>query len=347
MIYGGRFDLDEKQKRIKELEELVQQSDFWNDKQSSEKVISELNNLKQIVNNVVTYKEEVNNHIELLEALKKEYDEDILNLVTLDKDIMEQRLSDLEVELLLNGPYDSNNAILEIHAGAGGTESCDWALMLKRMYLRWCEQKEYKLEMIDEQRGDEAGIKSVTILVKGRNAYGYLKNEKGVHRLIRISPFDSNSRRHTSFASVDVTPLFDNNTINIEIKDSDLKIDVYRSTGAGGQSVNTTDSAVRITHLPTKIVVTCQNERSQIQNREKALEILKNKLYQLELERKEKELENIKGQKMEINFGSQIRSYIMHPYSMVKDHRTNIETSNVEKVMDGDIDIFINNSLKR
>lgn len=347
MIYGGRFDLDEKQKRIKELEELVQQSDFWNDKQSSEKVISELNNLKQIVNNVVTYKEEVNNHIELLEALKKEYDEDILNLVTLDKDIMEQRLSDLEVELLLNGPYDSNNAILEIHAGAGGTESCDWALMLKRMYLRWCEQKEYKLEIIDEQRGDEAGIKSVTILVKGRNAYGYLKNEKGVHRLIRISPFDSNSRRHTSFASVDVTPLFDNNTINIEIKDSDLKIDVYRSTGAGGQSVNTTDSAVRITHLPTKIVVTCQNERSQIQNREKALEILKNKLYQLELERKEKELENIKGQKMEINFGSQIRSYIMHPYSMVKDHRTNIETSNVEKVMDGDIDIFINNSLKR
>lgn len=346
MIYGGPFDLDTKQKRIEELEMMMQQSNFWDEKQNSEKVINELNSLKQIVNNVITYKEEINNHIELLEMLKKEYDEDLFNLVMANKDECEQKIADLEVELLLNSPYDKNDAILEIHAGAGGTESCDWALMLKRMYMRWCEEKKYKTEIIDEQAGEEVGIKSLTMLVKGRNAYGYLKNEKGVHRLIRISPFDANSRRHTSFASVDVTPLFDNNVVNIEIKESDLKIDVYRSSGAGGQHVNTTDSAVRITHLPTKIVVTCQNERSQIQNREKALEILKNKLYQLELKKQEKEIESIKGKKMDINFGSQIRSYIMHPYSLVKDHRTDVETSNVDKVLDGDIDLFINSILK-
>ena len=247
---------------------------------------------------------------------------------------------------MLNGPYDKNNCILEIHPGAGGTESCDWASMLYRMYTRWCEKKNYKVEVLDYQDGDEAGIKSVSLMIKGLNAYGYLKNEKGVHRLVRLSPFDSNNRRHTSFASVEVTPEIEQDD-TIEIDEKDLKIDVYRSTGAGGQGVNTTDSAVRITHLPTKIVVTCQNERSQIQNKEQALRVLKNKLLMLKLEAQEKELNEIKGDQSSINFGSQIRSYVMHPYSMVKDHRTNTETSNVSKVMDGDIDIFIESNLKK
>ena len=248
--------------------------------------------------------------------------------------------------LLLNEPYDKNNCILEIHPGAGGTESCDWANMLYRMYLRYCEKKNYKVELLDYQAGDEAGIKSVSILIKGTYAYGYLKNEKGVHRLVRLSPFDSNNRRHTSFASVDVSPDIEKDD-SIEIDEKDLKIDVYRSTGAGGQGVNTTDSAVRVTHLPTKIVVTCQNERSQIQNKEQAIKVLKGKLLARKLEEQEKELNKIKGEQLNIDFGSQIRSYVMHPYSMVKDHRTEEETSNVNKVLDGDIDIFIESNLKK
>jgi len=218
--------------------------------------------------------------------------------------------------------------------------------MLYRMYLRWCEKKNYKVTLLDYQAGDEAGIKSVSIMIKGNNAYGYLKNEKGVHRLVRLSPFDANNRRHTSFASVEVTPNIDKD-INIDIDEKDLKIDVFHSSGAGGQGVNTTDSAVRITHLPTKIVVTCQNERSQIQNKEQALKVLKNKLLIIELEKQEKELNNIKGEQSNIDFGSQIRSYILHPYSLVKDHRTNEETSNVNKVLDGDIDLFIESNLKK
>lgn len=247
--------------------------------------------------------------------------------------------------LLLNGPYDKNDCILEIHPGAGGTESCDWASMLYRMYTRWCEKKKYKLEILDYQDGDEAGIKSVSIRIKGNNAYGYLKNEKGIHRLVRLSPFDSNNRRHTSFASIEITPEIQQDN-DIEIDEKDLKIDVYRSTGAGGQGVNTTDSAVRITHLPTKTVVTCQNERSQIQNKEQAMKVLKNKLLLKKIEEQEQELNEIKGTQENINFGSQIRSYVIHPYSMVKDHRTNVETSNVGKVLDGDIDMFIEANLK-
>ena len=248
--------------------------------------------------------------------------------------------------LLLSGPYDKNNCILEIHPGAGGTESCDWASMLYRMYTRYCEKKNFKVEVLDYQDGEEAGIKSVSILVKGLNAYGYLKNEKGIHRLVRLSPFDSNNRRHTSFASVEVTPEIEKND-EIEIDEKDLKIDVYRSSGAGGQGVNTTDSAVRITHLPTKIVVTCQNERSQIQNKEHALNVLKNKLLILKMEQEEEKINQIKGESKEINFGSQIRSYVLHPYSMVKDHRTNVETSNTDRVLDGDLDLFIEENLKR
>ena len=247
--------------------------------------------------------------------------------------------------MLLDGPYDKDNCLLEIHSGAGGTESCDWASMLYRMYTRYCENNDYSYEVLDYQVGEEAGIKSASILIKGEFAYGYLKGETGVHRLVRISPFDSNSRRHTSFASIEVIPEFDDE-INIEIKEEDLKIDVYRSSGAGGQSVNTTDSAVRITHLPTKTVVTCQNERSQLKNKERALKTLQNKLMLLEIEKQQEKIDNIKGKQVGIDFGSQIRSYVMHPYSMVKDHRTNYEKSDVFKVMDGHIEEFIDSYLK-
>ena len=259
---------------------------------------------------------------------------------------MENDLENLRLTLLLNGKYDKENCILEIHPGAGGTESCDWAMMLYRMYRRYAERKDYKVEVLDYQDGEEAGIKSVTLLIKGINSFGNLKCEKGVHRLVRLSPFDSNNRRHTSFASVEVTPDIKKD-IDINIDEKDLKIDVYRSTGAGGQGVNTTDSAVRITHLPTKIVVTCQNERSQIQNKEHALQVLKAKLLLLEEEKQQQELNGIKGDQANIEFGSQIRSYVLHPYSMIKDHRTNVETSNVNKVLDGDIDLFIESYLKR
>ena len=277
--------------------------------------------------------------------LELETDEESIQELEQEIVLIKQKVEEVSLLLLLDGPYDKNDCTLEIHPGAGGTESCDWALMLYRMYTRWCEKKKYKVEVLDYQDGDEAGIKSVMIRVKGKNAYGYLKNEKGVHRLVRLSPFDSNNRRHTSFASVEVTPEIEQDN-SIEIDEKDLKIDVYRSTGAGGQGVNTTDSAVRITHLPTKIVVTCQNERSQIQNKEQALKVLKNKLLIKKLEEQNKELSEIKGEQMNINFGSQIRSYVLHPYSMVKDHRTNIETSNVEKVLDGNIDMFIESNLK-
>ncbi len=284
----------------------------------------------------------IESNLDLIKYNDQELNELIINQIS---EINEQ-LGNLEIFALLNGEYDKYSAVLEIHPGAGGTESCDWANMLLRMYTKWCEKRGYKYEIVDEQKGEEAGIKNVSLIIYGINVYGYLKNEKGVHRLVRISPFDSNSRRHTSFASVDVTPYIENQNIDVDIKPNDIRIDVYRSTGAGGQGVNTTDSAVRITHLPTKIVVTCQNERSQIQNKEKALEILKNKLYQLEMEKKNQELQQLKGKQADINFGSQIRNYIMHPYSLVKDLRTNVETSNVNKVLDGDIDLFINSCLK-
>ena len=289
---------------------------------------------------------EIESNKDLIDLLEVEPDEEIYKELTTSVDKINKETEELNLLLLLNGPYDKNDCILEVHSGAGGTEACDWAMMIYRMYTRYCEQNNYKYEVIDYQDGEEAGIKSASIRVKGTNAYGYLKNEKGVHRLVRLSPFDSNNRRHTSFASVEITPEIEQDN-TIEIEEKDLKIDVYRSTGAGGQSVNTTDSAVRITHLPTKIVVTCQNERSQIQNREQALKVLKSKLLLKKLEEQEAELNKLKGNQMNIEFGSQIRSYVMHPYSMVKDHRTDEETSNVGKVLDGDINIFIESNLKR
>ncbi len=320
----------------------MNRADFWNDSNRSTMVIDKLNSLKRIVEKTEKLEKKIDSNLEML----KFNDEEMNEIINNDVETIKTELNDLEVFALLNGPYDRFDAVLEIHPGAGGTESCDWANMLYRMYTKWCEKNGYKYEIIDEQKGEEAGIKSVAMIIHGINAYGYLKNEKGVHRLVRISPFDSNARRHTSFASVDVMPYIDDDDIDIEIKPSDIRIDVYRSTGAGGQGVNTTDSAVRITHIPTKIVVTCQNERSQIQNKEKAMEILKNKLYQLEIEKKEKEIKALKGEQTDINFGSQIRNYVMHPYSLVKDLRTNVETSNVEKVLDGDINLFINSGLK-
>lgn len=346
MNYGGLFDPDNKLKRIKELENITLEPNFWNDKKKSENIINELNNLKNSLNNVEEIKTKINNNIEMINLLKEEQNEEIKEELINEIEIISEKLSNLEIELLLNGEFDKNDAILEIHPGAGGTESQDWAEMLERMYLRYCEKHGFKVDIIDYQDGEEAGLKSVSIIIKGLNAFGYLKCEKGVHRLIRLSPFNANNKRQTSFASVDVTPIIEDNDINIEIKESDIRIDVYRSSGCGGQGVNTTDSAVRITHIPTKIVVTCQNERSQIQNKEKALEVLKSKLYLLEQEKKEKELKNIKGDSMDINFGSQIRTYTLHPYSLVKDHRTNTENTNVVKVLDGDIDIFINDNLK-
>lgn len=259
--------------------------------------------------------------------------------------ILKKSVDDFETKLLLDGPYDMNNAIVTIHSGAGGTESCDWAEMLYRMYTRWCNVRGYSIEIYDRLSGEEAGIKSITFLVKGENAYGYMKCEKGVHRLVRISPFDANKRRHTSFASFEVTPELDDD-IEIVINPQDIRIDVYRSSGAGGQHVNTTDSAVRITHLATKIVVTCQNERSQIQNRESALKVLKAKLFELEVKRKEDEINEIKGESSEIGWGNQIRSYVFQPYTLVKDHRTGEEVGNIGAVMDGEIDNFITSYLK-
>jgi peptide chain release factor 2 len=301
-----------------------------------------LNELKLVVKDTKDLSIKIN---DLNSLYSDDMDDDTKELIEDELLSFEKDINNLELLLLLNGEYDKNNCILEIHSGAGGTEACDWAMMIYRMYTRWCDKKGYKYRVLDYQEGDEVGIKSVSIQVIGNLSYGYLKCEKGIHRLVRLSPFDSNHKRHTSFASVLVTPEIED-TKDIEIDPKDLKIDVYRSSGNGGQGVNTTDSAVRITHLPTKIVVTCQNERSQLQNKEQAMKILKNKLKLIEIEKKELELKNIQGDQMNIEFGSQIRSYVMHPYSMVKDHRTKCETSDVNAVLDGEIDEFIEEKLR-
>lgn len=316
------------------MEKEVIKENFWN-KEGSNKVISELSELKKIKEKILYFE----NALEIKKELNEE-DEELKKIIISEIDKLEREVNNFETLTLLNKEFDDKDCVLEIHSGAGGTESCDWVNMLYRMYTRWCEKNNYKCEIIDFQQGEEVGIKSVSFIVKGKYAYGYLKSESGVHRLIRISPFDSNKRRHTTFASVEIIPQFEDK-IEIDLKEEDLKIDVYRSSGAGGQSVNTTDSAVRITHIPTKTVVTCQNERSQIKNKEKALELLKNKLYLKKIEERDEELRKIRGNKVEINFGSQIRSYVMHPYSMVKDHRTNYETSNVYDVLDGNLNAFI------
>ena len=334
------FDVEQKKIEIIQLENDMSKEDFWKDSKNSEIVVTRMKELKKIINIIDNLEKEFLDKKELLEILKSNQDQEIIEIFNNEINETKQKLKELKLNIILDGQYDNNNCLLEIHSGAGGVEACDWAGMLLRMYLRWCEKNNYKYEEIDLQKGEEAGIKSASILVKGGNAFGFLKGENGVHRLVRLSPFDSNKRRHTSFASVDITPEI-NNEINVELKEEDLKIDVYRSGGAGGQSVNTTDSAVRITHLPTKIVVTCQNERSQIKNKEKAMQILKTKIYLLEKSAADDKLKELKESKNKIDFGSQIRSYVVHPYSMVKDHRTDVETSDFYGVLDGDINQFL------
>ncbi|TDM19336.1 peptide chain release factor 2 [Macrococcoides caseolyticum] len=345
-VLGGLFDLEGKETNIKEYEEMMADPDFWNDGDKAQDIINKNNALKSVVQEFSTLEEGLENSEVLFEMYKEESDEDTHQELIEQLNTLQQIANDFELKMLLSGEFDANNAILELHPGAGGTESQDWGEMLLRMYQRFADKKGFKVETVDYLPGDEAGIKSVTLLIKGHNAYGYLKAEKGVHRLVRISPFDSSGRRHTSFVSCEVTPEFDNDNIEIEINSEDIKIDTYRASGAGGQHVNTTDSAVRITHQPTGIVVTCQNERSQIKNREQAMKMLKAKLYQKKIEEQEAELAAIRGEQKEIGWGSQIRSYVFHPYSMVKDHRTNVETGNTNAVMDGDIDLFIDAYLK-
>lgn len=335
------LNVDKIKEEIASYDSIMQEANFWNDTKKAASIIQSSNKLKdnlQELKNLQDLIEELELAISLEdESLNDEIETLILKI---DKD-----LEHFEINQLLNGEYDNCNAIMELHPGAGGTESQDWALMLYRMYKRFCEQQKFEFELIDYQEAIDAGLKSVTFLVKGSNAYGLMSSEKGVHRLVRISPFDSNSRRHTSFVACNVTPEIDNN-INIEIQDDEIRVDTYRSSGAGGQHVNTTDSAIRITHIPTGIVVCCQNERSQIQNRERAMQILKSKLYQKQQLENEENIKNISGELTDNAFGSQIRSYVLHPYSMIKDHRTNVEVYNTTAVLDGDLELFINAYLK-
>lgn len=335
---NNSVDIKKNMQHVKNLEQLTLAPDFWNDTQSAQKVIAEMNQENELINQYLRLKD-IYETIELTITLAEEGE--VIDSLETTKLIDEfVKLNEkLTLQILLNEEYDKFSAIIDFHPGAGGTESQDWAQMLLRMYLRYAEKKGFKTKIIDYLDGEEAGLKSATVLVSGSYAYGYLKAESGVHRLVRISPFDSSSRRHTSFASVSVIPEIDD-SIDIEIDEEDLRIDTFRSSGKGGQGVNTTDSAVRITHIPTNIVVSCQNERSQIQNREIALRVLKGKLYSLEQQKKQEHLDSFNDFKSNA-FGSQIRSYVFHPYTMVKDHRTNYETGNGDKVLDGDLDPFI------
>lgn len=328
---------------IDELEAETHKEGFWLDQKNAQEIISKLNLLREKVNDYEIIKKSLDDLLELNELSL--FEESFADMLESEIYAFEKDMTLLEEKALLSGKYDYMDCIMDIHPGAGGTESMDWADMLYRMYSRYFLKVGFKMSLIDYQPGDEAGIKSITFAVKGKNAYGLLKGERGVHRLVRISPFDSQSRRHTSFASVEVAPQIEESS-NIEIKDEDIKIDVYHSSGAGGQSVNTTDSAVRITHKLSGIVVTCQNERSQIKNREIAMKILKSKLLELEIRRQEDEMRKLKGTQLGIDFGSQIRSYVFCPYTLVKDHRTDFETGNVNAVMDGDISGFIDAYLK-
>jgi len=303
-----------------------------------------MNALKEIIGEYRSIEKLSDEVSVLLEFVEMGEDEFLEELETKHRGL-DKVIGAFDVKLLLDGEFDANNAIVTIHSGAGGTEACDWADMLYRMYSRWCNNRGYKITELDFMPGEMVGIKSITILVEGMRAYGYLKNEKGIHRLVRISPFDANKKRHTSFASVDVMPEVDETT-DIEINTGDLKIDTYRASGAGGQHVNTTDSAVRITHLPSGVVVTCQRERSQLQNRETAMKLLRSKLLELEMKKREEELKKIQGEQSDIGWGSQIRSYVFQPYTLVKDHRTLVESGNIKAVMDGDIDDFINGHLR-
>lgn len=342
MIYGGLFDLDKKIERLDEINKIMNESDFWN-RSLKDDILKENSYLSNLVNDV---REVVNKIDSNIVILLEEIDDEMLELITYEYEVINGKVNKLRLDTYLSGEYDKNDCILEIHSGAGGTESCDWVAMLYRMYTRYLSKNGYSYQEIDKQYGEEVGFKSVMIKVSGVNAFGYLKGEKGVHRLVRISPFDANKRRHTTFASVEVIPEFDDN-IDIKIDESDLRIDIFRSSGPGGQGVNTTDSAVRITHIPTGIVVSCQNERSQIRNKQIAKDILKSKLYNLELEEKDKEINRLKGTQMTIGFGSAKRSYVMCPYTLVKDNESMYESANVEKILDGDIGEMLEWNIRR
>ena len=343
MILGGIFDIDNKMIELSKLKSQTKEEGFWQNVDKANDINKKIVNLQKIINSYKKLKDDLNEYIE---TLKNTEDKEIIEIINSSMEQLEKEIESLETKTILSGEYDDLNCFIEIHPGAGGTESCDWASMLARMYQKFCEKKGYKYEIVEEQKGEEAGIKSITIKIIGDYAYGYLKKESGIHRLVRISPFDSGARRHTSFAAVSVIPEIKKD-INIEIKEEDLKIDVYHSSGAGGQSVNTSNSAVRITHLPTKTVVTCQNERSQLKNKEQAMAILKNKLFLMAKEKQNSEINTLKDSNTSINFGSQIRSYILEPYKLVKDHRSNFESSDPVKVLDGYIENMLLYNLKK
>jgi peptide chain release factor 2 len=337
---GGGFDVEGKLKRIEELNQITSQQDFWNDAEKAQSVLREQSSLKGAIESCEKHRADLEEARFFLDVAKDEKSDEALSEATAKVGSIGKEMAQTELTQLLGGPDDRRNAIVTLHPGAGGTEAQDWAEILLRMYLRWCDRRGYRKEILEYQPGEEAGVKSVTFNVQGDYAYGYLKAEAGIHRLVRISPFDANSRRHTSFASVFVYPEVDDD-IKIEIDEDDLRVDTYRSSGAGGQHVNKTDSAVRLTHLPTNIVVACQNERSQHKNRAMAMKILKSRLYDLEVEKQKEKMESYHKTKKEIGFGSQIRSYVLHPYRLVKDHRTNLEVGNADSVLDGDLDQFI------
>lgn len=325
---------------IAEFDHIMADPEFWDNQETAQKTIKEANEVKSVYQNFQSIERMIEEVELLLEMYQEEPDEDIKGEIENNLTDISKRIENFELEMLLSDPYDNSNAILELHPGAGGTESQDWGEMLYRMYTRWFDKKGFTYEVLDYQNGDEAGIKSVTLLVKGLHAYGMLKAEKGVHRLVRISPFDSSGRRHTSFVSVDVIPEIDED-IDITVNPDDIRVDTFRASGAGGQHINKTESAVRITHKETGLVASSQAGRSQLANREQAMNMLKAKLYQKQVEEQQKEMAEIRGEQKEIGWGSQIRSYVFHPYSMVKDHRTDKETGNTDAVMDGDIDEFI------
>lgn len=341
---GKSLDIEGKKIELKKLQDKSFEPNFWDDSEKAQKIMIELNSIKDTVEKYTDISDSLDSAKDLLEIMSVEEFIEMQEELTSDLIKVKKDVSKLKIETLLSGEYDANNAIISIHAGSGGLEATDWAEMLYRMYTRWIDSKGYKYEIVEYNNEEGGGIKSVTLIVKGKNAYGYLKAEKGVHRLVRISPFDSNARRHTSFASLDVYPELDDE-MNIEIEEKDLRIDTYRASGAGGQHVNTTDSAVRITHIPTGVTVSSQNERSQIQNRATAMKMLMAKLIQIKEEEHKEKIEDIQGKYSQISWGSQIRSYVFQPYTMVKDHRTNYEVGNIEKVMNGDLDDFINSYL--
>ena len=339
------FDIDTLKQRLIFLEKKTLEDSFWTDNKDNSSVLREMFNIKSKIEKYNNLKSEFDNLKDLSDLLKLESDDELARELIKNTTKIENEITSLEINTLLSGKYDTNNAIITLHPGAGGTESQDWTQMLYRMYTRWAQDNGYEVKELDFLEGDEAGIKSVTFLVSGEYAYGYLKGEMGVHRLVRISPFDSGGRRHTSFASVEVLPEITDD-IEIEINSDDLRIDTYRASGAGGQHINKTSSAVRITHIPTNTVVACQSERSQIQNKETAMKMLKSKLLNLKEKENKEKIEDLKGNQMEIAWGSQIRSYVFCPYTLVKDHRTNYEVGNVQAVMDGDLNGFINAYLR-